>query len=308
MNLWLIAGIVPPLLFAIVNHIDKHLLSRSIHPSSVNVLMVYSTGFSAFLLPIIFLIGHQELLVDWQQIVIQIIGGLLMSFSIYFYLQALFKEEASKVMPLALLAPVFGYLFSYFILHEVLTLKEFIGCALIIFGAIIISLEFREESGRLGLKHGILLLMIGCAAFQALQETLFKFATIENSFIVSVFWQHVGILIYGIVLLLIHKGLWKDFKKSVDTDGVGMFGFNFFSEGISSLAYIIKDFALLLAPVTIIMTLGGYQPAFVFILGIILTLLLPKISTEKITAAHLLHKGLAIAVMIVGTLLIGKVL
>lgn len=306
MSLWLIASITPPFLWAIVNHIDKYLLSRTSHPSSVNVLMVYSTGFSAVVIPLMLLFGYDKLFADWKQIIIQIIGGILVTLSIYFYLLALDKEEASKVIPLALLVPVFGYSFSFFLLDEILTGRALLACALIILGALILSIEFSEESRTMRVKHGVLMLMIWFSAFQAAQETLFKFVTVNNSFFVSVFWLHIGIMLYGVILLLIHKNLWHDFKQSVSIDGVLMFGLNFFSEGLSWLAYLIRDYSLLLAPVAIVMTLNGYQPAFVFVLGTLLTLFLPKISTEKIKMRHLLHKSVAIGIMVVGTVLIAQ--
>lgn len=83
-----------------------------------------------------------------------------------------------------------------------------------------------------------------------------------------------------------------------------MFGVNFVSEGLSAVAYMVRDYAVLLAPITIIMTLNGYQPVFVFVLGIILTLLAPKLVNEKIKPRHLIHKGSAILIILVGTILI----
>lgn len=306
MSLWLIAGIIPPLLWAIVNHIDKYLLSRSSHPSSVNVLMVYSTGFSAVVIPMMMLFGYDKLFVDWRQVFIQIIGGVLMSVSIYCYLLALNKEEASKVIPLVLLVPIFGYFFSYFILGETLTGREMLGCLLILLGALVITLEFKEETRRLHVKHEVLMIMIVGAIFQAAPETLFKYVTLENSFAVSIFWQHVGILLYGVVLLMISKGLWSDFIVSMKSDGISMVGFNFLSEAFNAGAHMVRDYALLLAPVAVIMTLNGYQPLFVFIIGIALTLLIPKIIKENIRTSHLIHKGSAIAIMIIGTILIAQ--
>jgi uncharacterized membrane protein len=306
MSLWFIAGIIPPLLWAVVNHIDKYLLSRTSHPSSVNVLMVYSTGFSAVVIPLMLLFGYEKLFVDWKQVIIQIIGGVLMSVSIYCYLLALDREEASKVIPLVLLVPIFGYIFSYFILGETLTVIEIIGCLLILLGALVITLEFREETRRIHIKHEVLLIMIVGAIFQAAPETLFKYVTLENSFVVSIFWQHVGILLYGVILLTFRKGLWGDFTMSVKSDGIGMVSFNFLSEALNAGAHMVRDYAFLLAPVAVIMTLNGYQPLFVFIIGIALTLLIPKIIKENIHTSHLIHKGSAIAIMIIGTILIAQ--
>ena len=177
---WLLAAVIPPILWALVNHTDKYLLSKTRHKSSVDVLMVYSTGFSLVVLPILFYFARTELFLDWRQIFVQLTGGILLTFSIYFYLKALNKDETSVVMPFALLVPVFGYAFSYLLLGEVLSVKQLIACVIIIAGALVLSLEFEEER-KIKIKHGVLLFMALTTATQAAQETLFKFATIREA-------------------------------------------------------------------------------------------------------------------------------
>lgn len=233
----------------------------------------------------------------------QLVGGILLTLSIYFYLKALNKDETSVVMPFALLVPVFGYAFSYFLLGEVLTTKQLVACLLIVAGALVLSLEFEEER-KIRIKHGVLLFMILSTAFQASQETLFKFVTIENSFAVSLFWLHIGIAVTGFVLIATKRGLLRGFTDSVKINGKLIFGVNFISEGVSSVAYMVRNYAVLLAPVAVIMTLNGYQPVFVFVLGIIFTLLAPKFVNEKIKPMHLVHKGAAILIILAGTIMI----
>lgn len=126
-------------------------------------------------------------------------GGILLTLSIYFYLVALTKDEASVVMPLALLVPVFGFIFSYFALGEVLLAKQVIACLLIIGGSLILSLEFGEER-QIRMKHGVLGFMVLMAIFQATQEILFKYVSVHNSYIVSFF---------GIMLVFLYVELFS---------------------------------------------------------------------------------------------------
>lgn len=305
--IWILAGVIPPFLWALVNHTDKYLISKSHHKSSVNVLMVYSTGFSLFLIPFLYWFARKDLIVNIDQILIQIVGGILIAFSIYFYLKALFKDEASIVAPFFLLVPVFGYFFSYFILDEVLSFKQIIACALILFGALILSLEINEES-KFKLNHGVLFFMVLSTFSQALQETLFKFSTVNNSFVASLFWLQIGVAIFGVFLLFLNRNLFSHFLESIRVNRSFIFGVNFVSELVSSVAYMVRDYALLLAPIFVIMTLNGFQPAFVFIIGTILTILFPRFIKEKIRPIHLVHKGVAISIMIAGTILIAQTL
>lgn len=302
---WLVIGILPPLLWATVNHVDKYLLSKAHHKSSVNVLMVYSTGFSIIVLPILYFFVRGEIFQNGLQVVTQILGGILLTLSIYFYLVALTKDEASVVMPLALLVPVIGFFFSYFVLGEILMVKQIIACLLIIGGSLVLSLEFEEERG-IRMKHEVLGFMVLVAIFQAAQETLFKYVSIENSFTVSFFWSHVGMLICGIVLLGFNRRLLKDFIHSIRVNGASIFTLSVVFEGVSAIAYMLRDYATLLAPITIVMTLNGYQPVFVFMFGIFLTLFFPAFAKEKIKPIHLLHKGIAISIILAGTILISQ--
>jgi hypothetical protein len=144
--------------------------------------------------------------------------------------------------------------------------------------------------------------------FQAAQETLFKLVTIDNSFFTSIFWLHVGMALCGVFLIASKHGLFKEFVHSLKVNGKLIFGANFISEAISAFAYAIRNYAILLAPVAIVMALNGYQPAFVFIFGIILTHFFPKFVNEKMKATHLVHKSIAILIMIIGTVFISQTL
>lgn len=303
---WALLALVPPLLWAIVNYVDKYLLSKTEYESTVNVLMVYSTFFSLLVLPILFLYSHfvsgADLFINSTQILVQILSGILVTVSIYFYLLALNEDEASNVIPLALLVPIFGYIFGYVLLGEILSVRELIACGLVLFGAFVLSVEVQEER-KIRFKWYVLFLMIICSAFQAAQETLFKFVTIDNSTVTSLFWMHVGILVYGIVLVLLVRGLFGKFVQSVRSNGAKIFGVNVVSEGISAVAYMIANYATLFAPLALVMTLNSFQPAFVFILGVLSTIFFPQFATEKIKAIHLAQKSFAIGVMIFATYL-----
>ena len=73
-----------PLLWATVNHVDKYLLSKAHHKSSVNVLMVYSTGFSIIVLPILYFFVRGEIFQKWSSGGDANFGRYPLTLSIYF--------------------------------------------------------------------------------------------------------------------------------------------------------------------------------------------------------------------------------
>jgi drug/metabolite transporter (DMT)-like permease len=64
-------------------------------------------------------------------------GLLLSSIGILLYFNGLAKVDPHKGSIISLLEPVCAIVFSYFVLHEALTNKIIIGCALILAGAFI---------------------------------------------------------------------------------------------------------------------------------------------------------------------------
>jgi hypothetical protein len=77
-------------------------------------------------------------------------------------------------------------------------------------------------------------------------------------------------------------------------------GLSIFSEIITLVGNLATNLALLMAPVAMVLLVSSLQPAFVFFLGVIGTLLIPRIVQESITRRDLIHKGLSIATMCVG--------
>lgn len=300
---WLLIGIIPPLLWAVVNHIDKYLLVRTKSKFSIEVLMLYSTLFSILVLPIVFFLTKNGLFSEPKYILVQIFGGLLMTMTVFFYLKALNEDETSVVMPLSLLVPVFSYTFSYFLIGETLSVSQMFACLIIIVGSAILSVDLGNKN-KISIKYKVLLYIIPATMFQAAQETVFKFASIDNSFGVSIFWFHTGILICGLFLVIFKKGLFVSFIDSIKKRGARIFSLNIVSESVSTVGYVIQNYVLLFLPVALVSSLDSYQPLFVFVLGIISTIFFPNLATENIEKFHLIHKSIGISIIILGTMVL----
>ena len=267
--------------------------------------MIFSTFAGGIVLLIAPFFSHSLLLVPLHDICILVIAGLLAAISITFYLNALMKEETTVVVPLMQLIPVFGYVLGYFVLGESLSSNQVIAFLIIIFGAFILSLEFIEEE-HIKLKKNILFLMTGCALLFALYETLFKLVATDVGFVDSTFWEHVGIFSYGLILFAFSTQYRREFKEilHVKHRRMEILGINISSEVLTLTGNILTNFALLLAPLALVQLVSAYQPVFTFMIGIILTLFFPKISTEKIGIKHFIHKALSIGIILFGSYLL----
>ena len=75
--------------------------------------------------------------------------------------------------------PVISFILGYFILGETLNAKEIAACLLILFGTVIISLDFEEK---IRLKWNVIVLMLGSSFFFAVSIVIFKLVAMIRGF------------------------------------------------------------------------------------------------------------------------------
>jgi len=302
MSNWFLIALIAPILWSIVNHIDKNILSRYQEGRGVGAILIFSSLFSVIVLPFIIFFHHSKIFsVSWVDFLILIIIGFLSALAFYFYLKGMDIEEASVVVPLFQLIPIFGYFLSYFILGESLSLAQILFSLIIIFGIIMISLEI-DLDNKITLKKEVLILITISSFLFALHDTLFKKIAIVDSFWISVFWQYLGLTLFGLLLLIFFKKSRQDFLLMVSGTKMNILSLNVTSEVLYIIGNLANNFATLLAPVAIVLVVSSYQPLFVFIGGIFLTIFLPKFTIEKVSRKHFFHKLISIFIIIIGSI------
>ncbi len=300
---WFLMSLIAPFLWSILNHADKFLISKYSKNGGIGGLVIYSSLFAVFALPVAFYFDQGIFSLNPFSILVLIATGLCYLFGILFYMHALEKDDASYVVAFWQFVPIFAYILGIIFLEEKLSSLKIIGSIITILGATILSLEF-EEGKRF--KSKVVLLMILSSLFLALSDVLFKYKALEEtSFWVSIFWNQVGMTLFGICAFLLVKNYRKDFLHIVKHDNKIITGINLGGETIQTVASIFNYSATLLAPIALVLvTSYTFQPLFVFLEGILLTLLLPKIVKEKISRKHLIQKFLSIIIMSIGVYLI----
>lgn len=86
--------------------------------------------------------------------------------------------------------------------------------------------------------------------------------------------------------------------------GKKIFILNIFSEFLTIAGNLLTNYALLLAPVTLVYLVGSFQPAIVLILAILGTKFLPKLVKEDISKENLKIKFISMILMLIGSLLL----
>lgn len=277
------------------------MLSRYLKERGVGALLIFSALSSIIVLPFIFYFFHSQIFnISNIDFAILLFVGFLSAGAFYFYLEGMNEEEASIVVPLFQLVPVFGYFLGYIILGESLNIYQILSSLLVISGIILLTIEI-DIDNKITLKKRVLVLITISSFLFALHDTLFKKVAVVESFWVSVFWQYISLVIFGILIFVLIEKFRKDFLEMLHSVGTKIFSINILSEVLYILGNLANNFATLLAPVAIVLVVSSYQPFFVFTGGIFLTVFFPKFASEKISSKHFFHKFISILIIVIGS-------
>ena len=299
---WFFLALLAPLLFAYGNHTDKYLLSGYIKSGEVGSIVIFSALFSVLAIPVVLFIQPAVHDISVAQAAMLVATGILGVVAVLFYLYALDIDEASFVTPFYQTIPIFAYVLGYFILGETVTLVQGLGSLVIILGGVALSFEIGRRGIRV--KRQVVGLMLAASLLSAVNGVIFKLVAVDKGFWLSLFWGFVGQLIVGLVFLLAVPSYRKGFFSLVQENKVPVLALIALSELLFTIGEGITMYATLLAPVALVLLVNSFQPLFVFVLGVLLTLFLPRLGRESLGRTKLVQKMLGIGLMIGGGYLI----
>lgn len=301
---WFLVALGAPFVWSLVNHCDKIILSRYFKGGGSGGLMIFVGVVALPLAIIVGFINPEVLSVSSQNIFYLILSGLLYNVAVFLYLKALETEDASYIVPFWQLAPVFSYILGVIFLQEFLSSDKILASFIVILGALILSVEFKKGQ-KISINKGIAGIMVLSALFIACTNVFFKKSAIDDlPFIVSMFWNQIGMFIFALAFFANYK-FRKEFLDVIKQNSSKVLGLNIFEQIGEVVGIVINNYAILLAPVAIVVLVEyTAQPLFVFIEGIIFTLLFPKLVHEDISRNNLIQKFVSIVIMGIGLYLI----
>ena len=299
--MWLLLAFLGPVCWAVSTHIDKYLVDRYFRDSDTAVLMLFTALLGVALLPFIWWVEPSILKPPLQAIAVMTASGVLYMSALLFYLRAIQSEEASVVAPLFQASTLFTFLLGYLFLHERLGPARLWGMALIVGGALSLSLQGGLKIRRF--KSRLILLMLAATFVLALSSVLFKFFAIRDDFWTTTFWTFAGEGLFG-ALLLMRASYRRQFAQLFRRNPGAVLGVNAANELINLGGGLSVRFASLLAPVALVSAISSTTTFFVFAFGILLTLFFPRLGHEDLGAANLVRKGLGALLIAGGVVLI----
>lgn len=300
---WFWIALIGPALYAATNHIDKYLLSKYLHDAAIGALIIFSALFGLVATPII-LAFHPELLsITLGQASVLIFSGALVIGSILCYFYALNEDEATFVVPFYQTIPIFAFILGYAILGETLTRIQLLAAIIVLLGAAILSFDLTGETIRF--KHRVVVLMLIASCSYAVSDILFKLVALDQGYWNSTFWTLIGKALVGAVFFIAIRPYRQSFLRLLKNAGGRIISLNSLNETLTLGADLAIQYAVLLAPVALVLLVNAFQPFFVFLIGALLTLVLPHVSQENLHRHIVIQKIVGILIIIGGSIWLG---
>ncbi len=298
--IWLLFALTGPVFWALSTHIDKYLVERYFKESDTAVLMIFTSLVGVLMLPFIRYFVPAVFSLSLTSVLVMMASGALYMGAMLFYLRALQGEEASVIAPLFQLSTLFTLALAYLLLHETLSRFEFAGGALIVAGALLLSLDSRFRFR--AIKTRLVVLMLAATFVLALSTVIFKLFAVEDSFWATTFWTYAGEALFGIGLICVPAYL-RQFTALIKTNVKAVLGINGANELVNLAGGLGVRYASLLAPVALVSAISSTTTLFVFAFGILLTSFFPRFGREDLSARNLAQKGAAAVLVTIGIVL-----
>ena len=300
---WLVFAFRGPVLWAISVHLDKYLVERYFKNADVIVLLIFTALMGVLLMPVIAWFEPAVLQRDWGSIGLMTLSGVLYMGALAFYLRALQGHEASMVAPFFQSLPLFGCVLAYLILGETLSGTQFVGGGLIVLGMLFISIGGGPKRERF--RWRLAALMLACGFVMSLSTLIFKVFAIKDEFWVTAFWMFAGEAVFGVGFLCIGRYR-RQFLDLLKSNGGALIAINASNELINLGGGLANRYALIFAPLAIVQAIGSTTTLFVFVFGVLLTLLFPKVSRENLSTREFAQKGIAAVLVAIGVALMSR--
>jgi uncharacterized membrane protein len=187
---WFILALIPPMLFAACNFIDKYVVSRVFPNESVGVFIFAASFVTVFFACVVALLDPAVFDVPWHKALLIACNGALYMVALVPYIMALTQASASVVAPLFQIRQGLVLLLAYLMLDGLPTIVQVVGMVVVSLGVVLVSSERRDGKPRL--QKRVVVLMLFAATMLGVYSVLFKYLQLESGFWPTKFWEYVG--------------------------------------------------------------------------------------------------------------------
>ena len=295
---WLIFAFMAAVLWAVGVVIDKYIITKHMK-DAFSYQLLYTIAETPILLLLLFTPISSAL--PWS--VLGIVAGFGIYPGLILYFKAMAIEEASRVISLWYISPIFVLLLAYVFLQEKLSLPSYLGVVFLVLGAMFIS--YRREKGKKPVMSPALGLILASGVVFAGYEILTKYVLDAVDYFSYLFWNFVGSAMIGFSLFCLPK-IRSNFLSDIKRVNRTVLFWRIVNTSLGLIATVFYYIAISSGPVSLVSAASSLEPFFVFAITLLLSLFVPRILKEETGKKVVTIKALAIILIIVGTWLITK--
>ena len=298
---WITAALVVAATLGLVNVIDSHLISKRM-PSLWAFLIPAGLIHLAF--GLIFLILHPlPGGVEAFPWFVAVLSAVTRTVAVLLMLYAMRTEEISRIIPVVHTQPVFVAILAVPLLGEALNYLQWLAIVMTVAGAVLISAR-GGGSGRGARLRKTFILLLASSLLFGVSNTATKYALDYISF-----WNMYSVtaISLGIILPLVsaRPRVFRELRGMKDR-GIPLMLIAF-NETIALGAIILSFWAMARGPVSLVSTVMGARPFFVFLYALALSHTFPAVLDERLSRGIVRLKIVSIALIVGGVAIINLV-
>ena len=295
---WVNTAILSSALLAVVSIIDSHLLSMRMPslrayliPVGVIHLLYGSVAFGVFPLPA----G-----VGTLPVLLAVASGFLRAVAVILMLYSMQTEEVSRVIPVMHTFPVFVAILAIPLLGETIGYLQWVAIIITVAGAVLISTRRSTGGSTTSLRKsfGVLLgasLLLGIANIAS--KYALDYVSFWNMFSINVFCMSFSFFVLSLRPRVLRE--LRDLKQRGAT--LALLAFN---ETLAPVAIVLSFWAMERGPVSLVSTIMGGRPVFVFIFALILSRASPVLLEWRLSKGTVALRLISVAMIFSGVAII----
>lgn len=294
---WLILSVAASVLWAFGAIIDKVILTKHMQDPISYQLLYVATELPVLLVLLVFTNISSAL--PW--VAFGIAAGLSHYLGLFLYFKAMMIEEASRVISLFYIGPIFTLILAVTVLKENLTSSMYIGVILLVLGAI--SISYKKVEGKGTMVSPALGLILLCSLVLSVYEILTKHVLGSLDLTSFFFWEFIGFLIAA-GLTFIHPKIRQSFLTTVKGVKRHILFWRSVNTYMSLTALILYFAAMSVGLASLVSGATSFEPFFVLVFAVLFSLLIPQVFKEDIGKGALVVKAVAVTLIVAGAWLI----
>ena len=296
--MWVVFALLTAFFYTIAHFVTKYSVEKNV--KDVNgITLAHAMAAQIILIAAWLITGCKTM--DSKSTLGAMGSGLLIGLAAQFYFRVFKLEDASTVTLLSKISLPINLLVGYLIFSDTLTNKQLLGLPFIICGALLAA----KEPGKFRIKNPISLLIVAvCCSIWAFSSVLIRKNVGDYSVFTFGFFQNLGYIAFGVVTLAFSKKIQRATIKNFKPFRIRLPLVILLSELFFVFAVTSEIRALSMSKQGLVSAVTSSEASMAALLGLVLTLLLPKLIKEDIRREVLVPKLAGALLLIPGVILL----